>query len=314
MKLEELARYDIKLLVAFQVLLEEQNVSRAAERLFVTQSAMSKMMARLNDMFSEELFFRSPHGIQATERALTLRPVLYDTLEQLKALLDPPVFDPALCERTFRISLMDHMAANICPPLLKTLSQVAPKVKLQVKPWDKNSLDDMSTGQLDLAMNLIDIDRANFYEHKLATIVPCAIMRRDHPLTKKVSSPQEPLLLDDFLSYSFIKVVIPEFNDVQQKDKEILDKLGRERDIAFETHNPNSAFLSLLATDYVMLGGRGMNDAVLQKLGLTTLTLPEEIDRDLSFSYKMLWHQRQNKPEEQRWFRNLVLSSLNRPS
>jgi len=64
----------------------------------------------------------------------------------------------------------------------------------------------------------------------------------------------------------------------------------------------------------VMLGGRGMNDAVLQKLGLTTLTLPEEIDRDLSFSYKMLWHQRQNKPEEQRWFRNLVLSSLNRPS
>ena len=72
-------------------------------------------------------------------------------------------------------------------------------------------------------------------------------------------------------------MVIPEFNDVQQKDKEILDKLGRERDIAFETHNPNSAFLSLLATDYVMLGGRGMNDAVLKKLGLTTLTLPEEI-------------------------------------
>jgi DNA-binding transcriptional LysR family regulator len=304
MKPEELARYDIKLLVAFQVLLEEQSVSRAAERMCVTQSAMSKMMARLKDMFGEELFFRTPRGVQPTEHALKLRASLYDTLEQLSSLISPPKFNPSECERTFRISLMDHLAARLCPPLLRTLSQVAPKVKIEVKPWQKNSMDDLSTGQLDLAINLVDIDRANFYQHKLADITPCAVLRKGHPLAEK---PQ--VALDEFLSYSFIKMVIPEFNDTHQKDRDVLEKLGRERNIVFETHNINSALMSLLSTDYIMLGGKGLNDALFNQLGLTTLPLPDEL-KTPSFSYKMIWHQRQHSPQAHQWFRKLILANL----
>ncbi|MFC3152638.1 LysR family transcriptional regulator [Litoribrevibacter euphylliae] len=304
MKLEELARYDIKLLVAFQVLLEEQNVSRAAERMHVTQSAMSKMLARLNDMFGEELFFRTTHGIQATDRALVLRESLYNTLEQLKQLLDPPVFDPLHCDRTFRISLMDNLAARICPALMRQLSQIAPNVKVQVVPWSKDSMDELSVGQLDLAINLVDVERANFYQHSFANISPCVLVRKGHPLSTK-----EIITLDEYLSYPFIKLVIPEFNDTQQKDREALERLGRKRNILLETHNLNSAIQTLLVTDFVMLGGKGFNEQVFEQLGLATLKLPTELEAP-SFNYKMIWHQRQHKPEEQKWFRTLIANSL----
>ncbi|GAA3942626.1 LysR family transcriptional regulator [Litoribacillus peritrichatus] len=308
MKLEELARYDIKLLVAFQVLLEEQNVSRAAERLYVTQSAMSKMMARLKDMFGEDLFFRTTHGIQPTERALALREPLYTALEHFKQLVEPPVFDPAECDRVFRVSLMDHIAVKLCPALLRTLSQVAPKVKLHIKPWTKKSFDEMASGQLDLAVNLVEIDRANFYQHEVVKIAPCAILRKDHPLIQRINN-QGHANLDDFLSYSFIKMVIPEFNDTHQKDQAALAALGKERHIVLETHNINSALQSLRVTDYVMLGGKGINDSLFEQLGLTTLPIPKELVTP-SFSYKAIWHQRQHKPPEQQWFRQLILDHL----
>jgi DNA-binding transcriptional LysR family regulator len=304
MKLEDLARYDIKLLVAFQVLLEEQNVSRAAERMYVTQSAMSKMMARLKDMFGEDLFFRTPHGIQPTERALSLRETLYDTLEQLKQLLDPPEFDPSLCDRTFRISLMDTLAARICPVLMKRLSQEAPNVKIQIVPWTKDSMDELSVGNLDLAINIVDIERANFYQHTLTQITPCALVRKGHPLAQK-----EQISLDEYLSYSFIKMVVAEFNDTHQKDREALEKLGRKRHIVMETHNLNSAFLTLQATDYIMLGGKGFGENVFDRMGLVALPLPKELEAP-SFSYKMIWHQRQHKPAEHRWFRDVMLNCL----
>ncbi len=308
MKIEELARYDIKLLVALQVLLEEQNVSRAAERLYVTQSAMSKMLARLKEMFGEDLFFRTTHGIQPTERALALKEPLYDALEQLKNLLEPPQFDPALCDRTFRISIMDHIATRLCPQLLKTLSNIAPNVTLQVKPWTNNSFDEMSSGQLDLAVNLVEVDRANFYQSKLADIKPCAILRKDHPLIKGVQG-EKQATLDEFLMYSFIKMVVPEFNDTHQKDKQALETLGKERHIVFETSNINSALQSLISTDYIMLGGKGINDTMFEALGLTTIKLPKEL-KTPSFSYKAIWHQRQHKQPDQVWFRQTVLDHI----
>lgn len=304
MKLEELARYDIKLLVAFQVLLEERSVSRAAERLFVTQSAMSKMLNRMTDMFGAELFIRTTHGIEATEHALALQSQLTATLDHLNQLVSPQHFDPALCDRTFRISLMDHLATRVCPPLFKTLNHLAPHVKLQIKPWSKTSLEQLANGQLDLAINIVEVERANFYQHVLSEIIPCAIVRKDHPLAL-----QDHFTLDEFLSYSFVKVVIPEFNETHQKDQAILEALGKQRHIALETHNINCALMTLATTDFIMLGGQSSNQALLAQLNLTSIDIPSEVATP-NFSYKAIWHQRQHKPAEQVWFRQLLLDHL----
>ena len=251
MNLEQLARYDIKLLVALQVLLEESNVTRAAERLHVTQSAVSKMLARLTDTFGEELFTRTSHGIQPTDRALALKVPLNNALDALGVLLTPPIFKAKDCNRTFRISMIDNMAIRVVPNLLRTLSKIAPDVRIQFKPWGKHSFDDLASGQLDLAINVVDIDRANFYQQKLADIEVCAVVRKGHPLCRK-----KDVSLDEFLSYPFIKVVIPEFNENQQQDQHILAALGKIRNIALETPNQQLALECVSKTDYLMQGGK----------------------------------------------------------
>ncbi len=304
MKLEQLARYDIKLLVALQVLLEEENVSRAAERLFVTQSAMSKMLARLKETFGEELFIRTSHGIQPTDRALALKTPLVDALDSLGALLTPPIFKPSLCERTFRISMLDNIANRVIPGLLSTLSKQAPLVKIHLKPWTRHSFDQLASGQLDLAMNVVDVDRANFYQLKLADIQVCAVVRKGHPLAGKST-----ILLDDFLQYSFMKVIIPEFNENHQKDQQILAALGKERKIVFETNNANCALQSLVRTDYIMLGAKGAASKMYEQMGLTTIPLPKELTAS-KYNMKFIWHQRQNLPNDHQWFRKLMMSEL----
>ncbi|MEH6450366.1 MAG: LysR family transcriptional regulator [Oleispira sp.] len=304
MKLEQLARYDIKLLVALQVLLEEENVSRAADRLSVTQSAMSKMLARLKETFGEELFIRTSHGIQANEKALALKLPLADALASLNTLLTPKVFKASECERTFRISMLDNAATRVLPKVLQQLSKLAPKVKIQLKPWSRHSLDDLASGQLDLVMNIVDIDRANFYQQILSNIEICAVVRQNHPLTLK-----ETISLDDFLAYSFIKVIIPELNEHHDQDQKMLAAINKKRHTVFETNNSNCALQSLVKTDYVMFGAKSPLDDLYGKLGLTTITPPKEFLIP-PFNLKFIWHQRQNLAAEQVWFRNLILSEL----
>ncbi len=304
MKLEQLAQYDIKLLVAFKILLEEENVSRAAQRMQVTQSAMSKMLAKLKDVFKEELFIRTSHGVQPTDKALALKAPLNDALDKLNSLLTPVKFKPAHCTRTFRLSMLDNAANRVIPGLLSSLSRVAPQVKIQLKLWSRKSFDELAEGQLDLAFNVVEVARANFYQLKLADIQVCAIVRKGHPLaSKKIIS------LDDFLSYSFIKVIIPEFNEHHQKDQQILAALGRERKIVFETHNPICALQSLEHTDYIMLGAKGPTNALYEQMGLTAIEIPKELVAP-KFSMKFIWHQRQHLPAEQVWFRKMVMNEL----
>ena len=299
MKLEQLARYDIKLLIALQVLIEEKNVSRAAARLYVTQSAMSKMLARLKDTFGSELFVRTHHGIEPTEHALALQAPLTDAIESLNNLFSPTVFEPSLCQRVFRLTLLD---SRLIPGLLKTLSQQAPQVRIQLKPWSRHSMDDLAEGRLDLVMNMLEVDRANFYQHKLDDVQVCAIVRKGHPLESRTE-----ISLDEFLSYSFIKVIVPEFNENHQPDKGQLKALGKERRIAFETSDITCALRSTACTDYIFLGSRGSYEDRYEALGLTTIPLAKELSAS-RFTTKFIWHQRQHMPADQTWFRKLVIA------
>lgn len=299
MKIEQLARHDIKLLVALQVLIEEKNVSRAASRLSVTQSAMSKTLARLKDTFGSELFVRTHYGIEPTEQALALQIPLTDALESLNNLFSPNVFEPSQCQRTFRLTLLDN---RLIPNLLKTLSLEAPDVRIQLKPWSRSSMDDLAEGRLDLVMNMQEVERANFYQQTIADVEVCAIVRKDHPLTNK-----KEITLDEFISYLFIKIIVPEFNENHQPDKGQLKLLGKERRIAFETSDTTCALRSAACTDYILLGSKGNYEEHYENLGLTTIPMPKELLTS-RFTTKFIWHQRQHIPADQTWFRNLVIA------
>lgn len=128
-----LARIDLNLLVHFDALLTERSVTRAAARVGIGQSAMSHNLARLRELFGDELLTRGPEGLRLTPRAVTLVEPVRTTLAQIQTLVSrDQTFDPATAVRTFRFGLPDSMEILIVPTLLARLCEVAPGIHLRL--------------------------------------------------------------------------------------------------------------------------------------------------------------------------------------
>lgn len=130
----ELHNFDLNLLVAFDLLMEEKNVSRAAERLFVTQSAMSHTLQRLRQQLDDPLLVKTPGGMKPTERALSLVDPVKALLRDIKRLIRAPEeFVPAQSRRRFVIAATDYMDLLVLPPLIERIGLGAPGIDIHVK-------------------------------------------------------------------------------------------------------------------------------------------------------------------------------------
>jgi DNA-binding transcriptional LysR family regulator len=151
---ERLARLDLNLLVAFDALAREQNVTRAAARIGITQSAMSHALRRLRELFADPLLVRGQSGMVLTARAAALALPLRSGLVTLdRALGQTETFDAKTARRTFRLASPDLFDALAIPLLLQRIRVEAPGVDLVVAPLDGRRLaDSLETGELDLAI------------------------------------------------------------------------------------------------------------------------------------------------------------------
>ncbi|HZZ13326.1 MAG TPA: LysR family transcriptional regulator [Paraburkholderia sp.] len=124
-------RFDLNLLLAFRALLEERSVTRAAQRLFLGQPAMSGALKRLREAFGDELFVRASRGIAPTPRALELARQIEPFLQSLhQAIMQPPTFDPATAQRVFRVGVSDSLEVVLMPEIVGRLAVKAPGVTL----------------------------------------------------------------------------------------------------------------------------------------------------------------------------------------
>lgn len=126
---------DLNLLTALDALLTERNVTRAAERILMSQPAMSSVLGRLRRHFDDELLSRVGRGYVLTPRAEQLAPQVKDALAATeRALLAPPAFDPASSRRQFALSVSDYAATELVPPLLELLTKHAPGTSVVFDP------------------------------------------------------------------------------------------------------------------------------------------------------------------------------------
>lgn len=150
MRLHHIAGVDLNLLVALDALLDEQNVSRAAARLGVTQSAMSRSLARLRTMFDDELLVRTGRGMRMTRRAEELASALPVALAGLEALVSAGrVFDPATARRRFVIAAVDYAQVHLLAPLARRLERDAPGVDLYIRQPHEDSERELESGSID---------------------------------------------------------------------------------------------------------------------------------------------------------------------
>lgn len=146
-----LDNFDLNLLLAFDVLMQELNVTRAAARAHVTQSAMSASLKRLREAFQDEILAQQGKKMVPTPYALSMHPEIVATIASLRALVARKGrFDPAESEREFRIAASDYVTTVLLVPLLGVISRVAPHIRLDIALPHAETNKALGNGELDM--------------------------------------------------------------------------------------------------------------------------------------------------------------------
>ncbi|MBS1081249.1 LysR family transcriptional regulator [Gluconobacter kondonii] len=153
-----LRNFDLNLLHAFSVLMEEQNVSRAAERLLIGQPGLSSALRRLRDALGDELFVRVGRGLQPTPRALAIAPAIEDALANIeRAVHAPAAFDPATWHGEFRVGMCDNLEMAFFGALTAQLRQAAPGARVvAVASTKRDSVQLLENGAYDFSVAVHD--------------------------------------------------------------------------------------------------------------------------------------------------------------
>lgn len=199
MNRNELRKADINLMVVFETLMAERNVTRAAEKLCLGQSAVSAALKRLRIMLDDPLFIRVGNTMEPTDRAKTINQILTPALDALAfAVNSSDEFDPALCRKTFHVGLQDDVEYALLPGLLKTLRTEAPDATLVVIRANQfNVGEQLMSGEITAAVCLTQDLPANAKRKLLRRIKP-RVLRAD------VGCP--PLTLDEYCTRPHVVV------------------------------------------------------------------------------------------------------------
>src|SRR3979411_2620429 len=149
----KLGAIDLNLLVVFDAIMRDRSVTRAGQRLGLSQPAMSHALTRLRHMLKDELFVRSPNGLVPTPRPEELATPIRIALDGLQQSLEPVQFDPSKATTTFRIAVENYAAIVLVAPIAAQIAKIAPGVKLDFRPSGTlNVLELLDRSELHLAI------------------------------------------------------------------------------------------------------------------------------------------------------------------
>lgn len=192
-----LAQIDLRLLLVFDAVMTERNVSKAGHRIGLSQPAMSNALNRLRHLLNDQLFLRGAGGMRPTQRALDLATPVRQSLHQLQQALEPSTFDARQVNWTFTLAVSDHASVVILPQLIGRVFNSAPNVNLRIQAKINVSVAELlDTNEIDMAIGVIPDLPKRFSRQTLFEDVYVCLMRRDHPLAGDSISEQAFLAAD----------------------------------------------------------------------------------------------------------------------
>ncbi len=200
--INNIRRLDLTLLIVLRDLIRHRKTTRVADNLGLGQSAISHSLARLRDIFGDPLFVRRPDGLEPTDRALRLLPVIDQVLSLVEqAVRDDHSFDPANARRTFRIAANDYVSSLIAPPLIAALAAKAPAARLSIDfAVGAQAVERLRRHEIDLAIGRFDLMADDVETRFLFDESFVTIMGPTHPLRHR------PLDLAGFLAEDHVLV------------------------------------------------------------------------------------------------------------
>lgn len=291
---------NLNLLKALDALLTEKNVSRAAERLHLSQPATSHSLNKLRDVFSDELLVRTAQGMELTPFAASIQGEVHAVLLRVKSLLNKRVdFDPETDDVTFHIGSIDYADYVILPRLFSWISSVSSPLKihtLAVSPDDV--IQRLEDGKIDLAITRLRsipsfLEQVNIFEGRYACLVA-----ENHPLAKS-----DKMDLSDYLNYPHISVSTVE--SLQPDIDAQLKLMGESRTVSLVV--PHSAAIPrvLPSNNLIATLPESLAKSFTRVWRLKMLPFP--ID-DLDIKVNLIWHRRQAIYQPNIWLREKILS------
>jgi DNA-binding transcriptional LysR family regulator len=188
----KLSAIDLNLLVVFDALMQDRNVTRAGDRLGLSQPAMSHALARLRHMVKDDLFIRSPKGMVPTPRAEELAAPVRAALDGLRHSLEPAQFDPSTATRNIRIAVDNYAARVLVAPLAARIVKLAPLVTLDFRPLGTLEVPDLlDRDELDLVIGPLAEQGERFSRQPLLDDKFVVVLRKNHPAAKTREMPIE---------------------------------------------------------------------------------------------------------------------------
>lgn len=302
---------DLNLLVAFDVLVTERNVTRAAERLGVTQSALSHALRRLRTLFGDPVLTRGPHGMEPTEVALELIQPVRDVLSDIHSVLTArAAFDPTTTRRAFSLSMSDAMSVEVLPTIVRRLRQQAPGIDLVVSTsGPRATCTRIAEDEVDLAVGVFpevppEIQSQELYRDSLV----CVADRR-HPLLRRGRMDERSYLACPHVT------VAPNLDSGIQIDT-ILAAMGLDRRVMATVSHYIAVPALVRDTDLIAHSRRRLVGLLPGSAGLVAFPIPVPV-RVPELSFVQLWHRRHERDPGHRWLRDLVgeaIRSLERKS
>ena len=297
--MNDLRRVDLNLLVILDALLSEQHVTRAAERLHLSQPAVSHALARLRDLLGDPLLVRQGGALIATARALELATPLAEALGQVQALLAPNRFDPASAKRRFRVAMSDYSAAIFLPGLVRLLRREAPGIDLQIIQASREGMvDGVLNGDLDLAAGVFPDMPAElrttplFEEH-----YTCLIDRDSLPKTGVLDLPA-------YLSRPH--VLLEMRGSGTPEIERALTAIRERRHVAISLPHWGVAPQLIQGTDLILtVSSRGLLN--IDQAHLISVPPPFQIP---SFAFELAWHARRGGDTGLQWLRGRMQGVL----
>lgn len=290
-------RYDLNLLPVFITLMEERNVTRAAERLGITQPALSNALGRLRTVMRDQLFIRERYGIQPTPLAQDLAPVIAEALAKIdEVVLGQQEFDPLKAERLVTIAPNSYVEFALVPAIVAKLRAVAPGIRLRLIPFGSDLAETgVISGTTAMVLGRIVEAPDNLVVQHLMDEGLACVVRAGHP---EVS---DTMTREQYERLMHVNVLPP--GRLRAGLFQALERQGLKRDVAVSVTHFLAVPEMVAVTDFCATLPRLICNRIAHDPRLRIVSAPVDLG---TFPVDMAWHVRYRHDPAHRWLRSLI--------
>jgi LysR family nod box-dependent transcriptional activator len=306
----QLNRFDLNLLIALDALLQEKNVTRASERVFVSQPAMSAALQKLRDYFNDPLLVRVGRDMQLTPRGLSLVEPVREALLRIQATLGTqPTFDPASVQRAFTVVSSADAMLRVMPGALRRLSREAPGVQCHIEHFSEMTLARLEYGDADLylGMNAMRIFGVRAFPDwlRVVDLRPVrwvCVVAADHPLLIDELTEEQLRTLPHLFGW-------PHSHSVPLEEY-VRRLMGTELNVRASTQSLLEIPILLQGTELIALLPERLATTLSAVAPLRILPLPLRMQETREV---LVWHKRNEPDPGHAWLRELLMEVAREP-